>query len=277
MRRSEASMVLGLVGPWEPDDVKRNYRRLVTVAHPDRGGNADQFRRVQEAYELLQGTSSADHDNAWDVAHDVWPAAANGDYRMATGAMTYLAVEPDLLDHLADICGSWEGQIEHARKAVLRQLGWLVVGVVPFGAVITAAKVQRYRSTGTRFLAALQTVKHDGGMGSAAAWNELGRTYVSLLGLLDLDAAVSAVDLARYATFVDRLDAAITANDVTAVMGCMEEAQRYGRRHHLANFVRDSAGPTVAEPESGTPSRSTKTTAQRLAFAAGKKFGAFRN
>jgi hypothetical protein len=49
-----ALAVLGL----EPDatlgDVKRKYRRLVAVHHPDRGGKGSEFVRIRKAYERLQ-------------------------------------------------------------------------------------------------------------------------------------------------------------------------------------------------------------------------------
>ena len=259
-------MVLGLVGDWGPADVKQSYRRLVSVAHPDVGGNAEQFRRVQTAYELLQNCSAAelgtDRDQAfWSHGGD------SGDYRMATGAMAYLAVEPDLLDHLADICNAWEGQIAQVHKAAIRQLGWLVVGVVPVGAVISAAKLQKYRAPGRRFLGALQSVKRGDAMASAAAWDELGRTYVEMLGLLDLEAAAAAVDLTAYGSFLQRLHTALAANDASDVFMLMEEAQRFGRLHDLGNFAVSNA--------TSTP-RSSRTTTQRLAFAMGKKIGSHR-
>jgi DnaJ-domain-containing protein 1 len=37
----------------EPDRIRVAYRRLAARHHPDRGGDAEQFRRVREAYELL--------------------------------------------------------------------------------------------------------------------------------------------------------------------------------------------------------------------------------
>ncbi len=262
MRRSEATAVLGLVGEWGPGDVKRQYRRLAAVAHPDVGGEAEAFRRVRAAYEVLEHGSSGDagfeHDaSSWDVG------GRGGDFRMATGAMTYLAVEPDLLDHLADVCSSWEGRITDLRKSAVRQLGWLVVGVVPIGAVVSAAKAQRYASTGRRFLVALQTVKHGDGLRSASAWEELGRTYVALLGLLDLERAAVSVDLATYSTFLSRLEVAMSAEDGTAVGQLMTEATRFGRIHDLRNFV-------------GVTTTPTKSATQRFAYSVGRRVGSLR-
>lgn len=261
MRKSEACVVLGLIGEWGPVDVKRQYRRLAAVAHPDVGGEAEAFRTVREAYELLEGSSSGDEGMDYDTSS--WDVGGHGgDYRMATGAMTYLAVEPDLLDHLADVCSSWEGRITELRKSAVRQLGWLVVGVVPIGAVISAAKAQRYGSTGRRFLVALETVKHGDGLRSVSAWDELGRTYVDLLGLLDLERAAACIDLANYSGFLSRLDATMAAGDGDAVVSLMTEAARFGRKHDLRNFV-------------GVPSAS-KSTTQRFAYSMGRRLGSLR-
>ncbi|SEG82197.1 DNA-J related domain-containing protein [Marinobacterium lutimaris] len=52
-RRSEAAQVLGLEEGASTEQIRIAYRRLASRHHPDRGGDADQFRRVREAYELL--------------------------------------------------------------------------------------------------------------------------------------------------------------------------------------------------------------------------------
>jgi hypothetical protein len=44
---------LGLTADATPDDVEYAYRRLCLKHHPDRGGSAEEFKRVQAAYERL--------------------------------------------------------------------------------------------------------------------------------------------------------------------------------------------------------------------------------
>jgi hypothetical protein len=44
-------VVLGLLPPYTLDDVKACYRDKVMKAHPDRGGSAEEFNRLKEAYE----------------------------------------------------------------------------------------------------------------------------------------------------------------------------------------------------------------------------------
>jgi DnaJ-class molecular chaperone len=36
-----------------PEDIKRAFRKRALETHPDRGGDAAEFRRVQRAYEKL--------------------------------------------------------------------------------------------------------------------------------------------------------------------------------------------------------------------------------
>ena len=52
----EARNVLGVSPSAGPEAIEAAYRRLVMEHHPDRGGTAEQFRRVQEAYERLKPT-----------------------------------------------------------------------------------------------------------------------------------------------------------------------------------------------------------------------------
>lgn len=57
MDASTASTVLGVAAGADKAEVKRAYRRLARLNHPDKGGNAQAFKRVKEAYELLIKTA----------------------------------------------------------------------------------------------------------------------------------------------------------------------------------------------------------------------------
>jgi curved DNA-binding protein CbpA len=55
-------------------DIKAAYRSLVRQHHPDKGGNPEDFRQVQEAYEQLTKPKStfldqipSSNSNAWDM------------------------------------------------------------------------------------------------------------------------------------------------------------------------------------------------------------------
>lgn len=45
--------VLGLTPDASTDDIKKAYRKLAREHHPDKGGDPEKFRKVQEAYEVL--------------------------------------------------------------------------------------------------------------------------------------------------------------------------------------------------------------------------------
>jgi DnaJ-domain-containing protein 1 len=51
--RLEALRLLGLEGGASPQAIKRAYWRLAKTHHPDLGGDAEAFRRIDAAYRLL--------------------------------------------------------------------------------------------------------------------------------------------------------------------------------------------------------------------------------
>lgn len=44
---------LGVAKNATPDDIKKAYRRLAGIHHPDKGGDTAEFQKIQEAYETL--------------------------------------------------------------------------------------------------------------------------------------------------------------------------------------------------------------------------------
>lgn len=52
---AQARAVLGVAPDADAAAIRAAHRRLVAVAHPDRGGSADQARRVNAARDLLLG------------------------------------------------------------------------------------------------------------------------------------------------------------------------------------------------------------------------------
>lgn len=47
----ECGSSLGLAPPWTTDQVKQAFRRMARRAHPDAGGNSEEFKAVYRAYE----------------------------------------------------------------------------------------------------------------------------------------------------------------------------------------------------------------------------------
>jgi curved DNA-binding protein len=46
--------ILGVQPDASPEEIKRAYRKLAMEHHPDRGGDADRFKQITEAYETLK-------------------------------------------------------------------------------------------------------------------------------------------------------------------------------------------------------------------------------
>lgn len=46
--------ILELTGKPSWDEIKKQYRKLALKHHPDRGGDAVMFKKIQAAYELLE-------------------------------------------------------------------------------------------------------------------------------------------------------------------------------------------------------------------------------
>ena len=44
---------LGVNHTTQPDEIKKAYRKLASKHHPDKGGDAEQFKKIQEAYDVL--------------------------------------------------------------------------------------------------------------------------------------------------------------------------------------------------------------------------------
>ena len=44
---------LGVNHTTQPDEIKKAYRKLASKHHPDKGGDAEQFKKIQEAYDTL--------------------------------------------------------------------------------------------------------------------------------------------------------------------------------------------------------------------------------
>jgi len=68
--------VLGLTAASTPDDVKKAYRKLAREHHPDKGGDPEKFKKVQEAYEVLSDPEKRQNFDRFGTA-DAAPQGPN--------------------------------------------------------------------------------------------------------------------------------------------------------------------------------------------------------
>ena len=59
---------LGLQRGATEDEVKKAYRKLAREHHPDKGGDAEKFKKVQEAYEVLSDPQKRQNYDQWGTA-----------------------------------------------------------------------------------------------------------------------------------------------------------------------------------------------------------------
>ena len=59
MFESDALRTLGLRKGATPEEIKKAYKRLAREHHPDKGGDSNEFIKISEAYESLQGGGSS--------------------------------------------------------------------------------------------------------------------------------------------------------------------------------------------------------------------------
>jgi DnaJ-class molecular chaperone len=61
---------LGVAKSATPDEIKKAYRKLAAIHHPDKGGDTAQFQKVQQAYETLSDPEKRNqYDNPMNMNH----------------------------------------------------------------------------------------------------------------------------------------------------------------------------------------------------------------
>src|SRR5579862_6923958 len=109
MAKRDYYEVLGVGKSASPDEIKKAYRRLAVQYHPDRGGSADQFKEVNEAYQVLKDDSKRKRYDQFGHAGVGSSAASDGNpfAGFGGGAQDFSFDFGDL--GLGDIFGSFFG------------------------------------------------------------------------------------------------------------------------------------------------------------------------
>ena len=90
---------LGIQKNASNDEIKKAYRRLAMEKHPDRGGNTEEFQKIQTAHETLTNPDSRAH---YDATGQI-PGAAEGSGGSGGG------MPPDLASMFGSIFGGGGG------------------------------------------------------------------------------------------------------------------------------------------------------------------------
>jgi molecular chaperone DnaJ len=78
MAKRDYYEVLGVGKNASPDEIKKAFRRLAVDYHPDRGGDEEKFKEVNEAYEILKDSSKRQRYDQFGHAGVGTSAASDG-------------------------------------------------------------------------------------------------------------------------------------------------------------------------------------------------------
>src|SRR3982750_4495198 len=79
MAKRDYYEVLGVNKSASPDEIKKAFRRLAVKHHPDRGGNEESFKEINEAYEVLKDSSKRQRYDQFGHAGVGSSASSSGD------------------------------------------------------------------------------------------------------------------------------------------------------------------------------------------------------
>jgi curved DNA-binding protein len=111
---------LGVSKSATPDEIKKAYRKLASVHHPDKGGDTARFQEIEEAYRVLSDPAQR---GAYDNPH---PDMGGFSFRQQGG-------QPFDFDNIFNMFGTQFNQHQHRRPAQARMSLWIQLSDVASG------------------------------------------------------------------------------------------------------------------------------------------------
>lgn len=114
---------LGVAKNATPEDIKKAYRRLAAIHHPDKGGDTAEFQKVQAAYETLSDPQKKqEHDNPNPFGHNGFGGQPGG-FHFHHGGF-------DMNDIFSQMFG---GQFRQPQKPTYKTTIWVTLSQVYHG------------------------------------------------------------------------------------------------------------------------------------------------
>ncbi len=127
-----------------PDEIKKAYRKLAAIHHPDKGGDTAMFQKIQQAYETLsdpQKKQEHDNPNPFGQGH---PGGFPGGFQFHTNGF-----------NMNDIFGQMFGGHHQPQKPTYRTTIWITLEQVYNG----GEQILQFNSNGQNQVVKIQIPK----------------------------------------------------------------------------------------------------------------------
>jgi len=124
---SDYYQTLGVAKNATPEDIKKAYRRMAGIHHPDKGGDTAQFQKIQEAYETLSDPQKRQqYDNPNPFGHGQMPGGFPGGMHGFPGGFSFQMGGFGMDDIFGQMFGH-PGQRGRPQQPSYRTIVWLTL------------------------------------------------------------------------------------------------------------------------------------------------------
>jgi len=110
--------VLDLKKNCKRNDIKKKYRKLIMIYHPDKGGDSKLFELITLAYETLINEGKR---KEFDKAYELWIQSNNDHFSLKNNSMNFLETQNELKEDLD------EKELEEIKKNISKENKELVL------------------------------------------------------------------------------------------------------------------------------------------------------